>query len=222
MEQAQPIRVLVADHSPLFRLGIRKLLEQQENVELVSEVGTGEEATQKTRELHPNVVIMDIRMPEMGGIEATRRIKQEMPEVGIVMVSTVDDESDIFEAIRAGANGYIMKDEDPAMLVRAVRSAAQGMAYLPPEIAKRVLERVAGSMSPSSRGSPSGSAGLTERELSVLRLLAQGRRNREIAQALNISERTVGNHIVNIYNKLHINDRAQAIIYAVQKGIIKI
>ncbi len=219
---SRPVKVLIVDDHVVFRLGLRQLLQGRNDIEVVSEAGSGSEAIEQARETHPDVVIMDVRMPSMSGIEATRRLKQEMPEVGVIMMSALDSDAEVFDAIEAGANGYILKDEDPDNLVEAVANASAGKAYLPPSIAKRVMQRVADSLSSPPVRQRGGGAALSERETTVLRLLAQGRRNREIARMLNISERTVGNHIVNIYNKLHIKDRAQAVIYAVQKGIVKI
>lgn len=223
--QTRHVRVLVADDHAVFRLGLRELLASHEEIEVVGEAATGEEALAKARETHPDVAVLDVRMPQMNGIEATKRLKEEMPALGVVVMSAVDTDAEIFEAIEAGANGYILKDEDPHTLLDAIDSASHGGAYLPPSIARRVMQRVVESRSPSAgsgRGSRPAAATLTERETTILRLLAQGKRNRETAQLLGISERTVGNHIVNIYNKLHIKDRAQAIVYAVQKGLITI
>jgi DNA-binding NarL/FixJ family response regulator len=215
--------VLVVDDHVVFRMGLRQLLGSSESIDVVSEASSGEEALEKARETHPDVVIMDVRMPNISGIEATRRIKEEMPDVGVVMMSALDSDTEVFDAIEAGASGYVLKDEEPDTVLDAIKSASEGRAYLPPSIAKRVMQRVAETLSSRSprHSTPEGGM-LTDREATILRLLAEGKRNREIAALLGISERTVGNHIVNIYNKLHIKDRASAVIYAVQKGLIKI
>ena len=220
--QTRQLRVLVADDHAVFRLGLCELLSSREDLEVVCEAATGEEALEKARETHPDVAIIDVRMPHMNGIEATRRLKQEMPGLGVVVMSAADTDTDLFEAIEAGANGYILKDEDPNTLIEALENASQGKAYLPPSVAKRVVQRIVSRSSPVARSSTPPAARLTERETTILRLLAEGKRNRETAQLLGISERTVGNHVVNIYNKLHIKDRAQAIVYAVRKGIISV
>ncbi len=193
-------------------------------MQVVSEASAGDEAVEKALEVRPDVIVMDVRMPHMSGIQATRKIKQQLPDTGIVMISALDNDPEIFDSIEAGANGFLVKDDEPEALVAAVRNASEGRAYLPPSITKRLMERVANPMGAgrSGRAGHPGESPLTEREISVLRLLALGKRNREIATALGISERTVGNHIVNIYQKLRIKDRAQAIMYAVRNGIINV
>lgn len=203
-------------------MGLRALLESRASME-VSEAANGLEAVEKARELRPDIVVMDIRMPGIDGIEATRRIRQEQPDVGILVLSAVDDETQIFEAIEAGANGYITKDDDPSTLVQGALNVAQGRAYLPPNIAKRVLERVAETRGARpGRTTAEGKAMLTERESAVLRLIAQGKRNREIAELLHISERTVSNHVANVYGKIGVKDRARAIAYAFQEGLVTV
>lgn len=213
-------RVLIADDHIVWRRGLRDVLEPQ--FQVVSEASEGNEAVEKTLASRPDVVVMDIGMPGMDGIAAARQIKECMPEVGVVMISATDQDRDIYEAIQAGVSGYIVKDDKPEAMIEAVRNAAEGKAYLPPLIAKRVLEGVAGSMNGRRDAMGKMSTPLSSREISVLRLMAEGRRHKEIARDLCISERTVGNHIASIYNKLGIDDRAQAIVYAIKKGIIRV
>ncbi len=212
--------VLIADDHPVYRKGLRHLLEP--SFEVVCEAREGGEAVEKAVAKKPDVVVMDISMPGMDGIEAARQIKEQLPKTGVVVISAADDDQRIFDAIQAGASGYIVKDDEPENMVQAILNAAQGKAYLPPLIAKRVLDGMAGSLNGRDDRLSKGATPLTSRELSVLRLMAQGRRNREIANELCISERTVGNHITSIYNKLCIYDRAQAIVYAIKKGIVRV
>lgn len=215
------IRVMVADDHSVFRMGLRELLEEAE-LEVVSEARTGEEAVAQAREHHPDVIVMDILMPGMSGIEAARQIKQELPNVGIVMVSALEDEEHILDAIQAGASGYLLKADEPRAVLQAVRNASEGKAFLPPNVAKTVLDRFAQGMTARQARGRRSNLQLTDRELTVLRLMAQGKRNREIANELCISERTVGNHLASIYSKLQIDDRVQAILYAIRKGIVKV
>jgi DNA-binding NarL/FixJ family response regulator len=213
-------RVLIADDHELYRRGVRDLLLAR-SFDVVGEAAEGGEALDQAVAYKPDVVVMDVAMPGMNGIEATRKIKEQVPETNVVVISASDDDDQIFEAIQAGVSGYILKDDNATALVQAVESAAEGKAYLPSIIAKRVLDGVAG-MSSKQDSLSKGSTPLTGRELTVLRLMALGKRNREIGETLCISERTVGNHITNIYNKLCIYDRAQAIVYAIKKGVIRI
>jgi two-component system NarL family response regulator len=212
--------ILIVDDHEVYRRGLRHLLSQ--DFEVVAEAREGGEAVDKALSHNPDVVLMDISMPGMSGIEAAREIKAKLPKTGVVIVSATDEDQVLFEAIEAGVSGYVVKDDDSQSIVEAIQHAAQGKAYLPPLIAKRVMDRVAGAMSGRRDIHSNPSVPLSARELSVLRLMAQGKRNREIANDLCISERTVGNHITSIYGKLCIFDRAQAIVYAIKKGIIRV
>ncbi|MGH2469028.1 MAG: response regulator [Chloroflexota bacterium] len=220
MSPPRRIKVMVVDDHALFRAGLRDLLEEDHEVEVVTEAAGGEEAVEKARTFVPDVVIMDVRLPGMGGIEATRLIKKEHPPTEVVIISAIDDEEQIVEAIEAGATGYLIKDDEPESVVSAIHQASQGKAYLTPDVARRVLDRFATAL--AGKHHRRGSSELTPRETTILQLMATGKRNREIAQRLGISERTVGNHIANIYSKLQIQDRAQAILYAIQKGLVRI
>jgi DNA-binding NarL/FixJ family response regulator len=218
----EAIRVLLADDHKLFREGVASLLERAEDVELVGEAATGEEVVSLTEELLADVVLMDLKMPGMGGIEATRTIVGRSPHTGVIVVSMFEDDESVFAALKAGARGYVLKDAYREMLLRAIRAVARGEALLGALIARRVLEQFSGSPpmpAPPERPSPLFDE-LTPRELEVLRLIAQGLKNREIAERLVISEKTVGNHISNIFVKLQVNDRSQAIVRALRGGLV--
>ena len=218
------VRVLLADDHQLFREGVASLLERAEDVELVGEAATGEDAVRLADELLADVVLMDLKMPGMGGIEATRSIVGRNPRVGVIVVTMFEDDESVFAALKAGARGYVLKDADRGMLLRAVRAVARGEALLGAPIAQRVLEQFSGhpqTPAPPRRENPSPLFdGLTPRELEVLRLIARGMKNREISAELVISEKTVGNHISNIFTKLQVNDRSQAIVRALRGGLM--
>ncbi|HVA23183.1 MAG TPA: response regulator transcription factor [Chloroflexota bacterium] len=219
------VKVMVADDHSLYRAGLRELLEVDE-VKVVSEASTGEEAIAQALRTHPDVVVMDIRMPVMDGIEASREIKRQLPKTEIVMVSGAeDDEDQLFRAIDAGAHAYVGKDEDPRTIIEAVRTASHGGAYLPPHAIHMLMRRLSAGTGaeaqPPSTAAPSD-ARLTAREKEVLRLLAKGRRNQEIAQDLDLSVRSVGNHLAKVYNKLHIHGRAEAVLFAIRTGIASV
>ncbi len=215
--------LLVDDHT-LFREGVASLLERADDIVLVGEVGTGEEAIRLAEELLPDVVLMDLKMP---GIEATRAISHRSPHIGVIVLTMFEDDESVLAALKAGARGYVLKDADRGMLLRAIRAVAQGDVLLGAPIALRALEQFSQPSrlpveAPAER--PLASflfEELTPRELEVLRLIAQGLRNREIAERLVISKRTVGNHISNIFNKLQVNDRSQAIIRALKGGLVE-
>src|SRR5581483_4315422 len=175
---------------------MRQLLEADDTLDVVGEADSGDAAVEKVREQHPDVVVMDVRMPEKGGIEAIREIKAEAPQTEVVIMSAFDDEQQIVDALDAGASGYLVKGDDPASMLRAIRNASSGKLYLGPSIAKRVLERLSGEGAERSQRTAKGE--LSPRETMVLKYIAQGKKNREIASLLGISERTVGNHVANI------------------------
>jgi DNA-binding NarL/FixJ family response regulator len=219
-------RVVLADDHPLFREGVASLLERSGDAVLVGEAATGEEAVRLADELLPDIVLMDLKMPGMGGTEATRRIVGRNPHIGVIVLTMFEDDESVFAALKAGARGYVLKDADRGMLLEAIRAVARGEALLGPSVAGRVLEQFAQasphvpvSSGPASSVRPGSFDGLTPRELEVLGLIARGLRNREIAGRLVISERTVGNHISNIFSKLQVADRAQAIVRARQAGL---
>ena len=223
----ETIRVLLADDHKLFREGVASLLERAPDVSLVGEAATGEEAVRLADELRADIVLMDLKMPGMGGIEATRAIVGRNPAVGVIMLTMFEDDESVFAALKAGARGYVVKGAGRGALLRAIRAVAQGEALLGASIAQRVLEQFAptapASVAPAGASSLAGAAAtfeeLTPREQDVLRLITEGLRNREIAERLSISEKTVGNHISNIFAKLQVTNRSQAIVRALRGGI---
>jgi DNA-binding NarL/FixJ family response regulator len=219
------IRILIADDHTLFRTGIRKMLEAEDDMCVVGEAATGREALEQVRSLMPDVVLMDIKMPDasssdkaLDGIEATRILHREMPHLGIVFCTVFEDDEFVFAGLQAGGRGYILKDDDPDTMLRAIRGVAHGESLLGPTIAQKVMRQFSalpGKQTPLADD-------LTPRELEVLKLIAGGLLNREIAEELVISEKTVKNHINNIFSKLHLNDRSQAILYAIREGLVKV
>ena len=209
------ISVLIVDDHAVLRYGLKSLLDLQEEIELVGEAANGQEAVEQVRQLVPDVVLMDLAMPEMDGIEATRRIRALSPSTKIVVLTSFRDDENVFSAIKAGAMGYLLKNIGPADLVKAIVAAYHGETQLHPEIAKQLMDEFI--LKPTQPATPIGE--LTGRELAVLRLVAQGQRNRDIAQNLVISEKTVKTHVSNILSKLHLTDRTQAAIYAFREGL---
>ena len=210
-----PIRILVADDHALFRDGLRALFLSVPGTEVAGEAATGEEAVARTADLQPDVVLMDIQMPGINGIEATRRIARDSPHIGVIVVTMFEDDDSVFAAMRAGARGYVLKGADQDEILKVIRAVAAGEAHFGPEIARRL-------MSFFSAREPAALAGafpeLTAREREVLDLIARGRNNQEIAKELYLSPKTVRNHISNIFTKLQVADRAQAIIRAGEPG----
>ena len=212
------IRVLLADDHTLFRKGIRTILDQMPDVEVAGEAANGQEAVDLARELVPDVILMDIKMPLLSGIEATRHVVKENPHIGVILVTMFDDPESAFAGMRAGARGYVLKEAEPQELRRAIDAAQRCEVMLCPIIAKKVLEHVGREVKPREPGLPYEQ--LTQRELEVLQLAAEGLSNKEIAARLVISEKTAKNHIANIFSKLQVNDRTQAILYALRKGLV--
>jgi len=211
-------RVLLADDHTLFRKGVRKMLEAEEDMLVVGEASTGREALEQAQNTMPDVILMDIRMPDMSGIEATRSIHRKMPHIGIIFVTMFRDDESVFRGLQAGGRGYILKDSEPETMLRAIRAVAHGESLLGPGIAQKVLRQFAAL---PGRQTPLVDD-LTPREREVLTLIAQGRSNKEIALDLSITEKTVKNHINNIFSKLHVYDRTQAMLYAIRKGLVKV
>ena len=209
------IGVLIVDDHAVVRQGLRTLLELQEGIEIVGEAANGLESVAQTRQFLPDVVLMDLVMPEMDGIEATRRIRALSPNTKVIVLTSFAEDEKVFASIKAGALGYLLKDVSPGDLVKAVQAAHRGEAQLHPEIARKLMDEF------SARPSVPASDELTERELEVLRLIATGRNNREIATELVISEKTVKTHVSNILSKLHLSDRTQAAIYALREGLVR-
>jgi two-component system, NarL family, response regulator LiaR len=205
------IRVLIADDHSVVRQGLRMFLKLDPEVEIVGEVATGEEALQLARELLPDVVLMDLLMPGMGGVAATGMIRSELPDVEVIALTSVLDDEAVTGAIRAGAIGYLLKNTEADELRRAIKSAAAGQVHLSPEAAARLVREV------RIPGSPEA---LTERETAVLRLVARGQANKQVARALGIGEQTVKTHVSSILGKLQLQSRTQAALYAVERGLV--
>jgi DNA-binding NarL/FixJ family response regulator len=207
------------DDQRLFTKGLSGLVDMLPGVEMVGVAYNGEEAIALCREEEPDVILMDISMPKMDGISATREIKDLLPQTAVVILTGHEEDEHVFEGIKAGAQGYLLKDSDPEDLSRAIHTVHAGDTIIAPDLAQKMLMTF-------EHGRPEGSAQLapplTERELEVIRALAQGMSDRQIASSLGISEKTVRNHTSNIYRKLHIFDRTQAVIYAVREGIIDV
>jgi NarL family two-component system response regulator LiaR len=211
---AGPIRVLIADDHPFVRHGLRTYLETLDDMEVVGEASDGAEAVELAGRALPDVVLMDLVMPELDGVEATRQIRVASPATKVIALTSFDDDEKVFPAIKAGAAGYLLKDVRPADLAEAVRKASRGEALLAPSVAARLMQEVSGERP--------ASAGLTGRELEVLRLIARGLSNKLIARELVVSEKTVKSHVSNILAKLHLTDRTQAALYAVREGLAEL
>jgi DNA-binding NarL/FixJ family response regulator len=211
-------RVLLVDDHDLFRTGLRNLLEEQ-GVDVVGEAANGADAIRAVRELAPDVVVMDLNMPGMTGVEATRQVSSIAPLTRVVVLTISDQDADVMDAILAGACGYLLKDSSIQELMRGIRSAAIGESLISPTIAGKVLQRVRAS-TPSSIDAATIRSELSDREIEVLKLIANGKDNALIAAELHISPKTVKNHISNILMKLQIDNRIQAAVYAVRSGIV--
>ena len=212
---SEQLRILLADDHPLFRDGLKALLASVADAEVVGEAATGTEVIARALELQPDVVVMDLHMPELNGIEATRRVVESSPHVGVLVLTMVEDDDAVFAAMRAGARGYLLKGSNQAEIVHAIRAVGSGEAVFGPPIARRLIEYF--SSSPS--GPPQAFPQLTQREREVLDLIAQGESNAAIAQRLVLSQKTVRNHVSNIFTKLRVADRAQAIVKAREAGM---
>jgi DNA-binding NarL/FixJ family response regulator len=214
------IRVLLCDDQALVRGGFRLILESREDIEVVGEAEDGREAIELARRLDPDVILMDIRMPNLDGVEATKRLVAGGSRARIVILTTFDLDEYVFESIRAGASGFLLKDVQPAQLVDAIRVVAAGEALLAPSVTRRLLERFAHTL-PGEQKPPPELASLTERELEVLKLLASGLSNAELAERLFLSETTVKSHISSVLRKLGLRDRVQAVVLAYEAGLVR-
>ncbi len=214
------IQVLIADDHLFYREGVRTLLQGVPDIEVVSEAATGEEAITQAAQFQPNVILMDIKMPGLNGIEATRRIQHTSSHIGVLVVTMFEDDDSVFAAMRAGARGYLLKDADQDELVQAVRAVSRGQAIFSPAIAQRLIQyfAVLPSQAPHA-GPPLVFPELTDREREVLALIARGDNNAAIAHRLVLSIKTVQNHVSNIFGKLQVADRAQAIVRARAAGL---
>jgi DNA-binding NarL/FixJ family response regulator len=218
----EEIRLVLADDHAVVRSGTRELLEQQPDLKIVGEASDGEEAVRLAHELKPDVLVMDVRMPRMSGVEATRRIKAECPEVKVLVLTAHDDDEYVFALLQAGANGYLLKTAEIEELVRAIRTVAAGQPALAPEVTGKVVAQfTSGKSLPDMLAeTPDNYDGLTERELSILQLVGKGMSNKQIGKKLFISDRTVQAHLSNIFSKLSVNSRTEAVMHAVRRGWI--
>jgi DNA-binding NarL/FixJ family response regulator len=216
-----PVRVLLVDDQALFREALATLLATHDGIDVVGEAGNGAEALDRAASLAPDVVLMDLRMPVLDGVAATRRLRVEHPGVRVIALTTFDDDEDVFAALRAGAVGYLLKDVSSARLVEAVLAAARGESVLQPSVAAKVVARFAQLPDAPERRPQPLVVPLSERELDVVRLLADGRSNREIAAALFLAEGTVKNHVTNVLGKLGARDRTQAALRARDLGLLR-
>ncbi len=220
MAQEEKIKVLIVDDHQIVRQGLRAFLELHEDIIVVGEAGDGRTAVEATRLQQPDIVLMDLVMPNLDGIEATRQITSLSDTIKIIALTSFADDDKIFPAIQAGASSYLLKDISPDDLIGAIRAAYRGEARLHPNVVRALMDAARNSRHDDSTNKPTETAtNLTERELDVTRLVAQGRSNRDIAKALFISEKTVKTHVSNILDKLNLKDRTQLAIYAIKQGL---
>jgi DNA-binding NarL/FixJ family response regulator len=209
-------RILIADDQTLFRTGLARLLDEDPRVQIVGQAVDGADVVKKAAALKPDIILMDLKMPTVDGIEATRRIVAEHPEIKILILSTFDADSYVLQALRAGASGYVLKDSQPEAIVSSILAIMSGERVMANAVANRVLDMLTGTSTPKEFYD-----GLTLREIEILKLLAAGQANKQIAYRLHISEKTVRNHVSHMYEKLQIYDRSQAVLYAVRKGLVE-
>ena len=215
--QTGTVRVLIADDQTLFRSGLARLLKEDPRIVLAGEAADGHEAVKKAAALKPDVVLMDLRMPGMDGIEATTKILSDQPGCRVLILTTFDADSYVLQALRAGASGYVLKDAEPSAIASSIMAVLSGERVMAGPVANRVLDMLTGASTPKEFYD-----GLTSREVEILKLMASGKPNKQIAFTLKISEKTVRNHISHIYEKLQIYDRAQAVLYAVRKALVEL
>ena len=212
-----PVRVVVVDDQALFRTGLARLLNEDERIEVVGQAEDGLAALSVVAKLKPDVVLMDLKMPNLDGIEATRRMLANNPETKVLILTSFDADTSIIQALKAGAAGYVLKDSQAEGIVSSILAVMSGERVMASAVAQRVLDMLTGTIIPKEFYD-----GLTTREVEILKLLASGMANKQIAYKLGISEKTVRNHVSNMYEKLQIFDRAQAVLYAVRKGLIEL
>ncbi|MFN8535674.1 MAG: response regulator transcription factor [Dehalococcoidia bacterium] len=217
--EQRKIRVLLVDDHTLVRQGLRQLLEIEPDLEVIGEAADGAEVNDRVREFHPDVILMDINMPIVDGVAATRQVLKEFPDVGIIMLSMYRQDQYVFEAVRAGARGYLLKSARSTEVIAAIRAVANGAALIDPTIAGNLLKEFQRLAPGGTSSSGARLEQLTERETDILRLLSTGASNKEIASTLYLSEKTVKNYLSTIFKKLQLNDRVQAATYAVRQGI---
>ncbi len=213
----EAIRILIADDHPIVRQGLATVLNQEEDLEVVGLAENGLEAVARARELRPDIILMDLQMPEMDGVEAIHQIKEEAPDIGIIILTTYDADDYIFRGIEAGARGYLLKDSPPEEVLKAIRTVDKGESLVQPRVASRLLDRFI-----QLAGAPDTGEVLSPREVEVLQLMAKSTVNKEIATELLIGESTVKTHIVHIFNKLGAKGRTEAVAEAARRGIIRL
>lgn len=212
MNKIKSIRVVLADDHAVVRKGIREFLEEDETIHVVAEANDGEQAIELVAREKPDVAVFDIQMPKLNGMDAARRVKKEFPQTRVLMLTAYDDDPYIFASLQAGANGYLLKTSSSDELVRAIHAIAAGESALSPAVAKKLVARAANTKSLDETIEP-----LTEREMEILRWAAKGMGNKQIGVTLSISDRTVQGHLANIYSKLHVSTRTEAVMYAVRE-----
>jgi two-component system NarL family response regulator len=218
--KAELTRVLIADDQAVFRRGLYVVLSTEDDITVVAEAEDGAEAVAKAEEMAPDVVLMDVRMPRVGGIEAARRIRETLPSTRILMLTVSDDEEDLFDAIKAGANGYLLKEISVEEVASAIHSVMQGESRISPSMAAKLLHEFNMLARVAAEREQLPAPVLTARELEVLKLVAKGMSNKEVADELYIAENTVKNHVRNILEKLHLHSRMEAVVYAVKKKLL--
>jgi DNA-binding NarL/FixJ family response regulator len=215
------IRVLIADDQAIARQGLQVILSVEEDIEVIGQAKDGQEALELVEALHPDLVLMDLKMPRLNGVQATKTIKEKFPKVAILVLTTYDLDDWVANAVRNGANGYLLKDTPPQELVIAIRGTLQGKSYVDPNVAGKMLQQMQQNSPVTSRARLELTEPLTERELDVLNLLANGLSNQEIAESLKLSEGTVRNYLSTLFGKLGVSDRTKAAVLAIQHGLIK-
>ncbi|WP_163553260.1 response regulator [Candidatus Frankia alpina] len=220
--EANPIRVLIVDDHALFRRGLEMVLGQEVDIEVVGEAADGSEAVTMAKEMAPDIVLMDVRMPRRGGIDATSAIKESVPSAKIVMLTISDEEADLYDAIKAGAMGYLLKEISIDEVAADIRAVYGGQSLISPSMASKLLSEFAAMIKNKDDRPQLPTPRLTDREMEVLRLVAKGMNNRDIAKQLYISENTVKNHIRNILEKLQLHSRMEAVVYAVREKLLEI
>jgi DNA-binding NarL/FixJ family response regulator len=210
-------RVLIADDQTLFRNGLARLLDEDPRIEVIGQAVDGRDAVKLAAKFKPDVILMDLKMPNVDGVEATRQIIEADPAVKVVMLTTFETDSQVIQALKAGASGYVLKDSTAQAIVSSIVAVMSGERVMAGAVANRVLEMLTGTTTPKEFYD-----GLTSREIEILKLLANGMANKQIAYRLKISEKTVRNHVSNTYEKLGIYDRSQAVLYAVRKGLVEV
>lgn len=211
------VRVLIADDQTLFRAGLARLLNEDPRVEVIGQASDGADAAKLVAKLKPDVVLMDLKMPNLDGIEATRQITEADPAVKVLILTTFETDNHVIQALKVGASGYVLKDSSADAIVSSIVAVMSGERVMASAVANRVLEMLTGTTTPKEFYD-----GLTNREIEILKLLANGMANKQIAYRLKISEKTVRNHVSNTYEKLGIYDRSQAVLYAVKKGLVEV